>query len=91
MLEHPLRNFEIPQKYWDPMIILTDYLKIPFPSGGVGYKWPSFQEALEYFNPGKTLGQGHRAIYDAKIAAEIIFQAVKKWPLLINKWTDYAR
>ena len=91
LLEHPSRNFEIPQKFWDPMKVLTDYLKIPFPSGGFGYKWPKLHEALEYFNLGERRKQEHRAMDDAKNVAEIIFQAVKKWPELINKWTDYVR
>jgi len=90
ILEHPSRNFEIPLKFWDPMKVLTHYLKIPS-SSGFGYKWPKLQEAFKYFNPGERLEQKHRAIDDAKIAAEIIFQAVKKWPELMNKWTDHVR
>lgn len=89
ILEHPSRNFVIPLKFWDPMLVLTDYLKIPSPSGGFRYKWPTLQEALEYFNLDEKIDQKHRAIYDARKEAELIFQAVKKWPVLINKWTDY--
>ena len=84
ILEHPSKNFEIPRKFWDPMEVLTDYLKIPHLSG-FRYKYPNLPEAFEYFNPGKRFEQRHRAINDAKIAAEVIFQAVKKWPELINK------
>lgn len=84
VLENSLKTLEIPLKFWDPMLVLTDYLKIPHASG-YGYKWPKLQEAFEYFNPGEIIEQEHRAIYDAKIAAEIIFQAVNKWPNLINK------
>jgi len=78
-LEHPSRGFIIPNKYWDPMIVLTDLIKIPHPSGR-GYKWPSVPEGWKYFNPNKRFVHQHRAIQDARDESTIIYQAVTKWP-----------
>lgn len=88
-LECPSRCLTIPLKYWDPMVALTDLLKIPSYSGN-GYKFPSVTEAYNYFNPEKSLEQNHRALDDAKIAANIIFQAVEKWSILKNEWDKYV-
>lgn len=89
LLEHPSRSFIIPVKFWDPKITLKNFLKIP-QSLGYGYKWPKVQEAFEYFNPEKRYEQTHRAIQDARMSAEIIFQAVEKWAVLRNKWEEYV-
>jgi DNA polymerase III epsilon subunit-like protein len=82
------RGLKIPIKFWDPKTTLKHFLEIHHPSGQ-GYKWPSVQEAYKYFNPDKIYQQTHRAIQDAKIEAEIIYQAVLKWPVLKNQWEDY--
>ena len=83
------RGLQIPSTFWDPKTTLKHFLEIHHPSGQ-GYKWPSVQEAYKYFNPDKILQQTHRAIQDAIIEAEIIHQAVLKWPILKNQWKDYT-
>jgi DNA polymerase III epsilon subunit-like protein len=80
-LEHPSRGLKIPVKFWDPMIELTDYIKIP-KAGGYGYKWPKLPEAYEFLF-GEILPHRHRAADDAMDAAKILFKAVKKWPSLL--------
>ena len=82
------RGLNIPQTFWDPKTTLKHFLKINHPSGQ-GHKWPSVQEAHTYFNPDKPLQQTHRATQDAQIEAQIIHQAVQKWPILKNQWKDY--
>jgi len=83
-LEH--RGFKIPNKFWDPLITLTKYMKI---EGPYGYKWPKVEEAYLHFNPGQICPQNHRAMNDAVIEAEIIYQSIRKWPELIDSWQDY--
>ena len=82
------RGLKIPIKFWDPKTTLKHFLKLNHPSGK-GHKWPSVQEAHRYFNPDKPLQQTHRAAQDAQIEAQIIHQAVQKWPTLKNQWKDY--
>jgi len=82
------RGMRIPLTFWDPKTTLKHFLKLHHPSGQ-GHKWPSVQEAYKYFNPDKPLQQTHRAIQDAQVEAEIIHQAVEKWPILKNQWKDY--
>ena len=83
------RGLNIPSIFWDPKTTLKHFLKINHPSG-LGHKWPSVQEAHTYFNPDKPLQQTHRATQDAQIEAQIIHQAVQKWPELKNQWKDYT-
>ena len=82
------RGLKIPNKFWDPKTTLKHLLKIHHPSGQ-GHKWPSVQEAHNYFNPDKTLEQTHRATQDAQIEADIIYRAAVKWPALKDQWKDY--
>lgn len=88
-LEHQSRGFTIHNKFWDPALTLVPYMKIPFPNG-TGLKRPSVSEAYRYFNPGKSLTHPHRALKDATIEAQIIFQAVQKWPELLKEWERYV-
>ncbi len=88
-LECPSRCLAIPTKFWDPKHTLTNFLEIPRYSG-YGYKWPKVTEAFEYFYPNKKWQQTHRAMDDAIIEADIIFQAVEKWPILKNKWKKFV-
>ena len=88
-LEHPSRGFTIPVKFWDPKITLTNFLKISNPHHS-GYKWPRVDEAFEYFNPNTALTYSHRAIQDAKVEADIIFRAVQRWPILLERWQDFV-
>ena len=88
-LASPPRCLEMPSIFWDPKCTLTHFLKIPLELGS-GYKWPKVQEAFEYFYPNKKWQQKHRAIDDAKIEANIIFQAVETWPILKNEWEHFV-
>ncbi|MFA5364304.1 MAG: 3'-5' exonuclease [Candidatus Bathyarchaeia archaeon] len=83
-LEHHSRGLKITNKYWDPMIVLTNLIKIPHPSRS-GYKWPSVSDAWKYFNPNKKFFHPHRAIQDATVEAQLTYQAVIKWPELMDK------
>ncbi|MEJ2127073.1 MAG: 3'-5' exonuclease [Candidatus Bathyarchaeota archaeon] len=87
-LENPLRNLVIPTKFWDPMCTLNNFLKLNFRRNG--YKWLKVTEAFRYFYPNKKWKQNHRAIDDAQIEAEIIFEAVNKWPTLKDEWEQYV-
>lgn len=83
-LEHPSRGLIIDNKFWDPMIKLTNLIKIPRRHRS-GYKFPSVPEGWKYFNPDTKFVHKHRAIQDAKDEAQIIYQAVTKWPELIEE------
>ena len=79
--------FRIP-KFWDPMIVLKPYMKFP-QENGIGYKWPRLQQAYEYFH-GSNRPHRHRAVEDAFDAADIIYQSVLKWPVLLETWEDLS-
>jgi hypothetical protein len=83
-LEHPSRGLKIENKFWDPMIMLTNLIKIPHPRRN-GYKYPSVPEGWKYFNPDTKFVHKHRAIEDAKDEARILYQAITKWPELKDK------
>lgn len=68
------RDFKIHKKFWDPMRRLTPILKIPRYNG---YKWPSVQEAYNYFYPKERYVERHRALDDAKHEAKIIYATYK--------------
>ena len=68
------RHFYFENKTGDPMLILTNVLKID--SGFENFKWPSVQEALNFFN--MDIIEPHRALEDAKIEAKLIFKLIKK-------------
>jgi len=86
-LEHPLRGFIIPNKFWDPLKTLTKYMKIQDAYGRD--KWASVKEAFLFFNPGQISPQNHRAIDDAIMEAELLYQSIVKWPELIDSWENY--
>ncbi len=64
-----------------PMVIATDILKIPLPKSPSSYKWPSVQEAWDYFFPDNKYTEKHRAYDDAVHEAQIVFEMYKR-----NKW-----
>ena len=70
-----VRDFKIPTKFWDPMHKLASILKIPRYDGT--YKWPSVQEAYDYFFPKEKYVERHRALDDAKHEAKIIYATYK--------------
>ena len=88
-LEHSSRGLSIVNRFWDPVIALKPYLKLP-PIRPTGYKRPKVEEAYMYFNEGKSLDHPHRALDDATIEAEIIIQAVQQWPELLEEWQKYT-
>lgn len=70
-----LRGFEIRKRFWDPMFKLQYLLKIPYWNGD--YKWPSFQEAWNYFFPNSNYKETHRALDDAIHEAQIVYEYYK--------------
>lgn len=68
------KDFKIHRKFWDPMHKLTPILKIPKYNG---YKWPSVQEAYDFFYPKERYVERHRALDDAKHEAKIIYATYK--------------
>ncbi len=83
-LEHHSRGLKIINRFWDPMIVLTNFIKIPRRSRS-GYKWPSVSDAWKFFNPGKEFFHPHRAVQDATVEAQLMYQAVTKWPELLER------
>lgn len=71
------RDFEINQKFWDPMLKLTPILKIPNRNYYGNYKWPSVWEAYSYFFPNEHYIEAHRALDDAMHEAKIIYATYK--------------
>lgn len=69
------RGLKIRNKFWDPMLKLTPILKIPGYYGK--YKWPSVQEAWNFFNGKHNYKEGHRALDDAMHEAQIIYETNK--------------
>lgn len=71
-LEH--RGFQIKNKFWDPMFKLKNIMKIPH--FYYGYKFPSVQEAWNFFFKGNYI-EKHRALDDAIHEAKIIYETNK--------------
>lgn len=73
------RGIETPIFYPCPMLSLTPIMKIPKKSG-VGHKWPSVEEAWEYFFPADQCGEyleAHRGYDDALDESSIIHELHK--------------
>ena len=66
------RGFRIERTLPDPMILMTDICQI---ENYYGYKWPSCQESLDYWNINET--EPHRAAGDAALEARIIVELYK--------------
>jgi DNA polymerase III epsilon subunit-like protein len=86
-LEHHSRGLTIEKRFWDPVKALAPFLMLP-PIRKTGYKRPKVEEAYKYFM-GKRLDHPHRALDDARVEAEIIIKAVKKWPELLEDWQKH--
>lgn len=74
------RGFVFPRKLKCPMKLSTDVCKIPYPSPSrTGYKWPTVQEAWEFFF-GKDTGyiEKHRGADDAFHEADIVYELYKR-------------
>lgn len=72
------RNFIMPKELPCPMILSTDVLKLPSKNGHSGYKWPSAQEAWDYYFPDNPYQEKHRGADDARIEAGIIYEMYKR-------------
>jgi len=57
----------------DPMLVLTNVIKIKRKNGN-GYKYPSVQEALEYFKI--NIQESHSALFDAYVESLIIAKMI---------------
>jgi len=68
------RDFYFKKRTGDPMLILTNVLKID--CGFENYKWPSVQEVINFFGWNKT--EPHRALEDAKLEAKIVLELIKR-------------
>gem|GEM_PF-526337 len=60
-----------------PMMLLTPILKIDNGFGDENYKWPSVQEAWEYFFGDSGYNESHRALDDAIHEAQIVYELYK--------------
>jgi len=69
-----------------PMIQSTPIVKLPskYPKYGP-YKWPSVEEAYEFFFPDSDYIEKHRAADDAIHEAKIIFELHKRGKFLVAK------
>jgi DNA polymerase III epsilon subunit-like protein len=72
------RNFTTPKELPCPMILSTDILKLPPKKGYPGYKWPSAQEAWDYYFPDSPYKEKHRGADDARIEAGIVYEMYKR-------------
>jgi DNA polymerase-3 subunit epsilon len=72
------RGFYFPKKLACPMILSTDILKIPSPSGYSDYKWPKVEEAYDYFFEGNDYVEKHRGADDAYHEADIVYELYKR-------------
>jgi len=71
------RGFTIKKRFWDPMKKLSPILKIRRNYYSNDYKWPSVQEAYDFFFPDSNYREAHRALDDAMHEAKIIFETYK--------------
>ena len=75
------RRLDIKSELPCPMKVATHILKLPSHYGGYpygGYKWPSFQEAWDYYNPDSDYIETHRAYDDAYHEALLIYDMYQK-------------
>ena len=73
------REFNIPFRLRDPMLIATNVLKLQKPNGH-GYKWPKVEECLKYFKfmqDNKIEKELHRAYSDCVQEAKIVLKLIE--------------
>ncbi len=68
------REIKIPIELPCIMLTATNICRIPFPNGGSKYKWPSCQEAWDFFFPDIDYIEKHRAADDAIHEAKILLE-----------------
>lgn len=66
------RGFVIQNKFWDPMVILKNIMKIPHHY--YGYKFPTVQEAYRYLCEDNNYIEKHTALDDAIHEAKIVYE-----------------
>jgi len=69
-----LRGIEIPYELPCIMLTATPVCRIPSRNGFGEFKWPSVQEAWDFFFPGTFYDEKHRASDDAVHEARIFFE-----------------
>lgn len=72
------RGFKIPKVLPDPMLILTDMVKLPPRIAGTKYKYPKVEEAWNYLFPKTKYTELHRGADDALHEAQIIYTLHKQ-------------
>ncbi len=72
------REINVPIELPCIMLTATNICRIPFPTGGSGYKWPKCQEAWDFFFPDSDYIEKHRAADDAIHEAKILFELYKR-------------
>lgn len=70
------RNFVFPKKLPCPMKLSTDICKIPHKNGR-GNKWPTVEEAFNFFFPDANFVEKHRGADDAFHEAMIVHELFK--------------
>ena len=65
-------GFRIPRIGPDPMLILTDIMRIPH--SVYGFKWPKMEEGYNFLLPEESYSEKHRALDDAVHEAKIIWK-----------------
>jgi DNA polymerase-3 subunit epsilon len=65
-----------------PMLLATEVVRIPFPNGKC-CKWPTVEQAYNFFFPDSEYVETHRAADDAMHEAQIVYELFKrgKYPL----------
>jgi len=71
------RNFEIKTEWNCPMLAATPVCKMPNKNGYSGYKWPSVEQAWEFFFSNEPYIELHRGCDDAMHEAKIIYELFK--------------
>lgn len=69
-------NIRVNNILQDPMIILSDIMKLPRKNGLKGYKWPKVVEAAKFLGIDEI--EQHRALQDAIFEAKIILEMYKR-------------
>lgn len=72
------RGFTFPKELPCPMKLSTNICKIPSRNGYPGFKWPSVEEAYDFFFPDNDYTETHRGADDAFHEAEIVFELYKR-------------
>ena len=72
------RGLRVPNELPCIMLTATNILKIPFSNGRKRFKWPTCQEAWDYFFPNSPYVEKHRALDDALHEAMIFFEIFRR-------------